>query len=154
MNLLKWLYKWCLRLAAIPAAALVVWVIICRVRWVLEDRRCTRTLGEMRTLATAVESYSIDSCMYLNTGPMMASRLVPFLEPTYVKRTPMHDDWSSDLQYVGSVNEYTIVSWGADRRPGGGGAVAANGGTTSYRNDIVFATGSFVQYPDGRMDPW
>ena len=107
-----------------------------------------RTMGDMRTVATANESYSIDNNQYyVLTG--VASGLAGGLEPTYVKKIPSRDGWTTDFQYVGINSEYTVTSYGKDRAAGGGATPAANGGTTDFNNEIIFSTGSFVQFPDG-----
>jgi hypothetical protein len=129
-------------LLAVMAAAVAV-----RFAIALDAGRVKRTAGDLRTVATAVESYSIDNCQYLAVGDVPVSHLAQALEPTYVRKLPTRDGWSSPLLFRGGTNEYTVTSWGSDRRRGGGGTVAPDGRTTSFRNDIVFSTGSFLQYP-------
>jgi len=111
-----------------------------------------RTMGDMRTGATANESYSIDNNQYVllaSAGNLGSIR--SYLEPTYVKAVPQKDGWSSDLQYASdaAAQEYTITSYGKNKASGGGGSVSPDGGTTSFANDIVFTSGSFYQFPDG-----
>ena len=108
-----------------------------------------RTMGDMRTSATANESYSIDNNQYRTSPAAAMSTISASLEPTYVKKLPSKDGWNTDIQYIATTSEYTITSLGKDKTAAGGGAVAANGGTTSFNNDIIFSTGSFVQFPDG-----
>ena len=111
-----------------------------------------RTMGDMRTGATANESYSIDNNQYRVLAAGTLSSISGSMEPTYVKKLPYKDGWSSDLRYVGSTSEYTITSFGKDKAAGGGGSVAPNGGTTDFKNDIIFSTGSFIQFPDGTQN--
>jgi general secretion pathway protein G len=121
----------------------------------LVTRRLSRvTLAELRTLGTCIESYSIDNCQYYSSAPTVARTLVPAMESTYVKKMPVVDGWGVEIRYQCLPNDYTFVSWGSDRRPGGGGVVRADGTTTDFRNDIVFSTGSFVEYPGGPMVIW
>ncbi len=108
-----------------------------------------RTMSDMRSVATANESYSIDNNAYITAAAGAVSTITASLEPTYIKKTPVKDGWNQDLQYVSDSTEYTCTSFGKDRAAGGGGTVGTNGQTTSFDNDIIFATGSFVQYPDG-----
>lgn len=106
-----------------------------------------RTMGDVRTIATAVESYSLDHGAY----PRRAGNvevLQPFLEPTYVKVLPTEDAWGTPFWFVRgpeSPHGYRIVSFG----DGGVASGPRSGATTSYSDDIIFATGSFVTYPDG-----
>jgi type II secretion system protein G len=111
-----------------------------------------RTMGDLRTCATANESYSIDNNQYYVSAAASISTLSGSLEATYVKKLPAKDGWTTDMRYIGASNEYTITSYGKDRNSGGGGSVATNGGTTDFRNDIIFSTGSFVQFPDGTQN--
>ena len=108
-----------------------------------------RTMSDMRTVATANESYSIDNNQYCVSAAGVVSAISTFMEPTYVKKMPRLDGWVSDLRYEGTVGEYTVTSYGKDKGGGTGGTVGTNGQTTDFRNDIIFSTGSFVQYPDG-----
>jgi general secretion pathway protein G len=111
-----------------------------------------RTMGDMRTVATADESYSIDNNQYVllsTAGDVSTVRT--YLEPTYVKAVPQKDGWSMDLNYQtdATAQEYTITAYGKNKNSGGGGSISPNGGTTSFANDIIFSTGSFFQFPDG-----
>ena len=111
-----------------------------------------RTMGDLRTVATANESYSIDNNQYvLKSSAGAVSTIVTNLEPTYVKKMPNRDGWNTDFQYMTdtAASEYTIMSYGKDKISGGGAAPAPNGGTTNFKNDIIFSTGSFVTFPDG-----
>ncbi len=108
-----------------------------------------RTMSDMRTVATANESYSIDNNQYVTAATGAVSAISSLLEPTYVKKLPQKDGWNADIRYVSDSNEYTITSYGKDRAAGGGGTVGVNGQTTSFNNDLIFSTGSFIQYPDG-----
>ena len=111
-----------------------------------------RSMGDLRTVATANEAYSIDNNLYVVQSTAGAvSAVGSDLEPTYVKKVPQKDGWSTDFQYVTDAagSEYTITSFGKDKAAGGGGTVASNGSTTDFKNDIIFSTGSFVQFPDG-----
>ncbi len=111
-----------------------------------------RTMGDMRTAATADESYSIDNNQYVLLSTAGAvSTIRTYLQPTYVKAVPQKDGWSVDLMYITDVaaQEYTLTSYGKNKVAAGGGSISPNGGTTSFANDIIFSTGSFYQFPDG-----
>jgi len=118
-----------------------------------QRRRAKSTMGDMRTLATAVESYSIDNNQY----PVAcdARELEAILEPTYVRHVPLRDGWGEALLYVSTTSEYCVVSAGADRkleRPAslqGDEAMLARASQAPSRDaasDIVFCTGSFTRW--------
>ena len=108
-----------------------------------------RTMGDMRTVATANEAYSIDNNQYYVLATGNVSGIASGMQPTYVKKVPSNDGWTNALKYNSTVSEYTVTSYGKDRSNSGGGTVAPNGGTTNFNADIIFSTGSFVQFPDG-----
>jgi len=115
-----------------------------------------RTMGYLRTIATAMESYSIDNMQYvlINGRDKEASDALAFyLEPTYVKHLPRLDAWGHyfKVELDHSAQEYTLTSFGRDGLPDDPADPPASpgGGTTSFINDIVFYTGSFCRYPDG-----
>ncbi len=109
-----------------------------------------RTMSDMRSLATANETYAMDENGYvIQTSETIVDVIAPSLEPTYIQSVPRRDAWGRDYRFVGNADQYTLTSYGRDGAPGGGGAVSAFGETTSFSNDIIFAAGSFVQYPAG-----
>ena len=75
-------------------------------------RRLIRTLRDLRTIGTAVESYSIDADVY----PIVASveDLRPLLAPTYVTTFPMRDGWGHPFRFNSNGQEYTTTSSGPD----------------------------------------
>ena len=106
-----------------------------------------RTMADIRSVGTANESYSIDNNQYVDEADLAAA--APFLEPTYIKKLPQKDGWSTQLGYSSTAAEYVITSYGKDKTIAGGGAVAPNGGTTDFRDDIMFDTGGFTEFPEG-----
>ena len=125
-----------------------------------------RTMADMRTVATAWEARATDvnrynaagAVSYPGTGNITSANLTSFLAPTYVKTFPKVDGWgnswvlSADQVFgppAGTVaaQQYAIVSTGKD---GTAQTVPVLGGaTTNFDCDIVYSTGSFIQYPEG-----
>ena len=108
-----------------------------------------RTMGDMRTVATANESYSIDNNQYVANSTTTVGTIAANLEPTYVKKAPRNDGWNSPIVYEATQQEYTITAWGKDKTSSSPGNASLAGGTTDFRDDIVFSTGSFVFFPEG-----
>ena len=132
--------------------AIVAVLLVIALPWWLSAvgrKKQKQTMGDMRTCATANEAYSIDRGQYVASGERGIGELRSVYEFTYVKSLPARDGWGTEFRYIASQREYTITSYGSDRSSGGGGAIDANGGTTNFKNDIVFSTGSFVVFPDG-----
>jgi type II secretion system protein G len=100
-----------------------------------------RTMADMRSLGTGMGTYEIDYNQYPSalTG----------LQPDYLKNPPTVDGWTTAWTTTFTPQEYTIVSLGKNGAADGAGSY---GGTTSTFNaDIVYSSGSFVQYPDGKQ---
>ena len=104
-----------------------------------------RTMADLRSVGTAIESYSIDNNLYPNAGTNMAT-LAGVLEPLYIRNTPANDGWSRAISVSCSTTEYTVCSGGKD---GGNCVNDAGGATQSFNDSITFANGQFVQWPEG-----
>ena len=118
-----------------------------------------RTMGDLKNLATALESYSTDHNFYpssaaftlpsglsLPGSPLGATASV--LSPTYIRVTPLVDGWNSWFLYATNATrtDYALQSCGADGTPDSG---PIRGPTNDFNADIVLVDGAFVQYPDG-----
>ena len=113
-----------------------------------------RTMADMRSVASAVETFSTDHNRYPRVDDM--DGLEPLLVPKYMSRLPKIDGWGAPLRYecledADPCTRYFIGSGGKnkafeqnslrDYAPGTAG--------TRFDCDIVFSNGSFVQYPEG-----
>ena len=120
-----------------------------RSAWWNHQRRCVKeSMGSIRTVATAMESYSIDHAGYPTVDGAGALRsLRALLVPTYVKELPTRDGWDHRLVVKSGPVHYTIMSLGADGRPDEDAPVSRlpGGFTTDWRGDIVFEDGGFKQ---------
>jgi general secretion pathway protein G len=123
----------------------------------LDRAKQKRTVADIRMIALAWEARAVDTQTYrvagftFPTDPVTFETLRSALVPTYTKTLPQLDGWNRPLQFgfdpeTGGLGGYAIRSAGRD------GAFQANvqeGTTSSVDCDIVFANGSFVQYPEG-----
>jgi type II secretion system protein G len=105
-----------------------------------------RTMADMRSIGTAIESYSIDFSHYPQASDL--ATLASVLEPVYIKKLPQTDGWGNlfDVNSVFNVG-YTVESFakaGADDGDSGGQ-------TTLFTDDIVFVDGQFTQWPEGQQ---
>jgi general secretion pathway protein G len=108
-----------------------------------------RTMADMRSIGTAVESYAIDVNRYPNGASLAAIETV--IEPLYIKVLPMTDGWQGTMSYTSTNNAsgYTVASAG---KGGAFGGIVGNGGATqNFSDDIVFINGQFVQWPEGQQ---
>ena len=112
--------------------------------------RQKRTMADMRSIGTALESYSVDFNFYpkVAVADVTIAAWKPYLEPTYIKRLPLNDGWNQQLlgQETADGTGYTIYS----QAKGGAATVeATSGATTSFSQAIVFSNGQFYAWPEG-----
>ena len=103
-----------------------------------------RTMADMRSIGTAVESYAVDNNVYPQATT--AAVLQTLVQPIYIKSMPTADGWSNTFVVAAVTTEYTISSNGKD---GANGGCVAGTLTTQFAQDICFANGQFIQYPQG-----
>ena len=120
-----------------------------------------RTMADMRTIATAWEARATDVNRYNAAGAITlpatavtVTELTGGLAPTYVKLLPPKDGWNNEWKFwadqgwgqATAAQEYAVQSAGKD---GNFETTPAGGATTNFNNDIIFANGVFLQYPEG-----
>ena len=110
--------------------------------------RQKRTMADIRSIATAIESYSVDFNFYPKVDDGVVSDLVTYVIPTYIKKMPDADGWNNTIQWYGGTagTGYTIYSRG---KGGADDTAWINGRTTDFADDIVYAEGQFYQWPEG-----
>jgi general secretion pathway protein G len=122
-----------------------------------------RAMGELRTVATAAQSYATDANIFpiqAAIGDMLAGTVNADLAPDYVKVIPNPDPWDSAYQYVSASGgtDFEVLSWGKDRANDGATVTAFPSGyfnnllhTQCFQNDIVWADDGFVAIPEGKQ---
>ena len=122
-----------------------------------------RTMADMRSLATALEAYAVDNNTYplgscatgafTTAGTAMNDTSLSVLVPTYISTPPRLDGWGKAVLYntLGPApptgpDQYNLVSYGRDGLPDGS---VVCGTTTNFNNDIIYANGAFLQWPEG-----
>lgn len=109
-----------------------------------------RSMADIRSIATALESYATDENRYPEPGDLSSA-----LVPKYLPSLPARDGWETELGYQcwpsGACKEYAVASAGADKtfEHDSLQEYGPDVKTTNFDNDIVFSNGSFVQYPEG-----
>ena len=102
-----------------------------------------RTMADLRSIGTAIESYSIDNNFYPIAGDI--ATLANLIEPLYIRNTPQVDGWSKEIQVDSITTDYTVCSGGKD----GGACLTLTGVGTQFIDPITFANGQFVAWPEG-----
>lgn len=111
--------------------------------------RQKRTMADIRSLGTAVESYALDTSHYpRNYGPgPVEGGVEADLEPYFIVASPLKDGWYNPMLYTSDARGtlYTMTSLGSDGVPDSG----TGGPTGDFDCDIEFSNGQFVQWPEG-----
>ena len=110
-----------------------------------------RTMSDIRSIGTAVESYQVDNGYPpRQTFNDIEGTIQWTLQPTYIKLLPTQDAWKMNIKYVGHTDDsYTVRSYGKDRVNDNN---TAQGSTTNFNNDIVYTNGQFTIYPEGTQN--
>ena len=104
-----------------------------------------RTMADLRSIGTAVETYAVDNSVY----PVAATAAIlkPIIENgAYMKTMPSKDGWQNDFLVDSVTTGYTLQSPG---KLGVNDGCVAGTLTTLFVNDICFQNGQFIQYPNG-----
>jgi len=122
----------------------------------LQKSKLKATMGDMKSIATAIEAYVSDLYMAPgNSGFTMVFEVSPYLEPFYIKILPTKDGWGSSLLYqsgaIGPDQEnYSVISLGRDQVVTGIN-VDNNGFIISsldhFNNDLCYSHGFFTYAP-------
>jgi type II secretion system protein G len=120
----------------------------------LQKGKQKATMGDLKSIGTAVESYITDWAVAPATDPTVAA--ATWFTPFYIKICPKADGWGHGLGWMGaaSTDEYTIYS-----QARGGTATAADLAIpavnpyictqlSDFAFDIAFSDGYFTVGPD------
>jgi len=152
-------------LIVVAIIGIIVAIAIPNLLNAIQRAKQKRTMGDMRSIGTAAEAYSIDynayppaaaasipvvygDITYPSASGTGASVLQGYVCPTYIRVMPQNDGWNQAFAYsTGTGNQdYAIISAAKD------GAFAdpgVSGPTTNFNIDIVFSDGQFTVFPEG-----
>ncbi len=112
--------------------------------------RQKRTMADMRSIATAIESYQVDFNYYPKLAAGNLDTLTTYLQPTYIKRLPADDGWNQAFGWVGDTPGTGYTLW--SKAKGASGALTDGPGqTTDFGKAIIFSDGQFVTWPEGQQ---
>ncbi len=114
----------------------------------LQKGKQKATMGDIKSIGTAVESYITD----MSIAPADILNSPVYLVPFHIKKMPGGDGWGFAWQYARDANNLDIYSVGSGGRDGsavdwtqyGTYIVSSLGG---FDLDIIFSNGSFVYGP-------
>ena len=148
-------------LIVVAIIGIIVAIAIPNLLNAIQRAKQRRTMGDMRSIATAIESYATDYNSYppaaanavtftVGQSGTVGAKLGTYIAPTYIKVLPLADGWNSWLRYGTGNNgaNYFLQSGGRDGSMADPTSVTA-GQTTDFNNDIIFTDGQFTAYPEG-----
>jgi type II secretion system protein G len=146
-------------LVVVAILGILAAIALVNYRIAIERARQRRSMGDMRSLATAVEAYAGDFGRYppasgfilpagldLPTGNLEDT--TPYVRPTYLRAVPLKDGWSSWFGY-GTTQARTDYALRSAGREGVPESAPLYGPTTDLTADIILVNGQFVQWPEG-----
>ncbi len=132
-----------------------------------EQERQAITARDLRTIAIAVASYSIDNNAYpvLTDGAAGVQALRPLVEPIYVRALPLSDGWERSYLYWSDGKNFLVYSTGDDNVDEHYSellqhaedtptqlASICSGASRRLGADIVFANGEPCRWPEGSLE--
>jgi len=106
-----------------------------------------RSMADMRSIGTAVESYAIDNNYYPTAGDIatLAAQATNVV-PVYIRSMPLADGWRNNFYVSCTTTGYTLASGGKD---GGDLTGVSWGAFQGFNYPIVFMAGQFAAWPEG-----
>jgi type II secretion system protein G len=120
----------------------------------LQKGKQKATMGDMKSIGTAIESYITDLYMAPVSGNGFIGGLTTLLQPFYIKILPVKDGWGGEFTYQSqgpgdNQDLYSIFSYGRDQDFNGVGGLSPYIITSipGFRNDICFSNGTYTYAP-------
>ena len=118
-----------------------------------------RAMGEVNSLATALQSYATDTNIYPTAGSGPCTAISAAITPDYIKVVPNPDPWNNPYYYQGNTSNYAVASFGKDTTSDAWGSVALtpsdstlyDQNTSCFECDIVWEGSSFLVSPGGKQ---
>jgi type II secretion system protein G len=143
-------------LIVIAIIGIVAAIAIPNLLTALQKSKLKATMGDMKSIGNAIESYMTDNYMAPGGGSISnIADLSGDLAPFYIKQLPTRDAWNGMLRYQsGAIGPaqllYSIISYGRDKIDSGMNINNTNYVITSlagFNNDICFSNGIFTYAP-------
>jgi general secretion pathway protein G len=143
-------------LIVIAIIGIVAAIAIPNLLTALQKGKQKATMGDMKSIGNAIESYITDLYMAPgNAGFTWIYELDAFLAPFYIKILPTKDGWGGDFEYTsGAIGPdqdlYSIRSYGRDNLATNFDIALSPYVITTmqgFENDIVYSNGNYTYAP-------
>jgi type II secretion system protein G len=114
----------------------------------LQKGKQKATMGDMKSVGTALEVYCTDNSIVPNATLVTLNTATYFI-PFYIKVLPLVDSWGTAWEYQYAGDQYSVTSDGRDKAPGGTVTTGMYQVTklNDFNNDITFSNGQFTLGP-------
>lgn len=144
-------------LIVIAIIGIVAAIAIPNLLTALQKGKQKSTMGDMKTIGNAIESYLTDWYMAPGAGNETdTAGLENYLEPFYIKVLPPQDGWGTPFGYISNAaadedrDEYSIFSYGRDAAATAF-SIDDNGYVVTtmpgFNADMCFSNGIFTYAP-------
>lgn len=115
----------------------------------LQKGKQKATMGDMKSVGTALEVYTTDNSMVPNAD-LATLGTATFFIPFYIKVLPQRDGWGTAWIYehgASPSDQYSVTSYGRDRNPFSVGELYLVTKLADFNNNITFSNGQFTLGP-------
>jgi type II secretion system protein G len=115
----------------------------------MEKGKQKATMGDMKSVGTALEVYTTDNSMVPN-ATLVALNTATYFIPFYIKVLPQTDSWGTIWQYARGASpsdQYSVTSWGRDKAAATLDAMYQVTKLGDFNNNITFSNGQFTLGP-------
>jgi general secretion pathway protein G len=115
----------------------------------LQKGKQKATMGDMKSVGTALEIYTTDNSMVPNAD-LPTLNTATYFVPFYIKVLPLTDSWGTAWNYVRGTNpsdQYSITSYGRDKVAAGLDTMYQVTSLSDFNNNITFSNGQFTVGP-------
>ena len=124
----------------------------------LQKGKQKATMGDMKSIGTAIESYVVDWSFCPTPGSGAATTITAAMDfgwfrPFYIKVLPLRDGWGAAFTYNcgaiggGEQDAYSLQSYGKDNADSGPDIEYEVLTLANFNNDIIYSNGQFTVGP-------
>jgi general secretion pathway protein G len=121
----------------------------------LQKAKQKTTMGDLKTVGTAIEAYITDWTMAPQTADFLGPNSTSWFQPFYIKVVPKADGWGHRFNYMFDADSdiYSVYSNGRGSDAGAPLAIPSSGARyvcsvlIDFTNDICFSNGMFTVGP-------
>jgi type II secretion system protein G len=136
-------------LIVVAIIGIVAAVAIPNLLTALQKGKQKATMGDLKSVGTALEVYNTDNSMVPNADiPELAT--ASYFIPFYIRVLPLRDAWGTAWDYVSGdtpSDQYSVTSYGRDRSILSVSESYQVTKLTDFNNNITFSNGQFTLGP-------